>query len=362
MTASVSALFHPFAYGSLKLNNRLVMAPMTRSFSPGGIPGPDVAAYYRRRAEGGIGLIITEGTLINHKAASGYPRCPVLYGSEALAGWKRVVEEVHAAGGRIIPQIWHVGMARQPGMEPDPTVPGYGPSALTMGNEVPAVAMSQADIDEVVAAYAEAAYNAKQAGFDGVEVHGAHGYLIDQFFWAATNQRSDGYGGSFEKRLRFGIEVIEAVRTAVGPEFPVVLRFSQWKPTDYEAKLASTPQQLEQFLTPLSAAGVDIFHASTRRFWQPEFSGSDLNLAGWTKKITGKPSITVGCVGLDDVSWDAAGRSELDELIRRLEREEFDLVAVGRALLADPQWANKVREGRSDEITPYTKTVLQALL
>lgn len=362
MTTLVEALFQPFRFGSLNLANRLVMAPMTRSFSPGGIPGPDVAAYYRRRAEGGIGLIITEGTVINHKASSGYPRCPAIFGNKALAGWKQVVNEVHDAGGRIIPQIWHVGMARQPGMEPDPSVPGYGPSALTMGNEVPAVEMSQADINEVIAAYAEAAKNAKQVGFDGLEIHGAHGYLIDQFFWKVTNQRTDQYGGSFKNRLRFGIEVIKAVRAAVGSDFPVVFRFSQWKAVDFEARLAQTPEDLERFLTPLAEAGVDIFHASTRRFWKPEFSGSDLNLAGWAKKITGKPAITVGCVGLDDVSWNAANSSELDELIRRLKREEFDLVAVGRALLSEPEWGNKIREGRAAEITPYTKEALKALI
>jgi len=362
MTTSVKALFQPFQFGPLSLNNRLVMAPMTRSFSPNGIPGQDVADYYRRRTEGGIGLIITEGVPINHKASSGYPACPTLHGDAALAGWKQVVDGVHAAGGCIMPQIWHVGMARQPGMEPHLEVPGYGPSALTMGNEIPAVEMSQTDIDEVIAAYAEAAKNAKQLGFDGVEIHGAHGYLIDQFFWEETNQRTDRYGGSFENRLRFGIEVVEAVRAAVGSDFPVMFRFSQWKPTAFEAKLAQTPQELEQFLMPLSEAGVDIFHASSRRFWVPEFSGSDLNVAGWAKKITGKPSITVGCVGLDDVNWSGANSTELDELVRRLELEEFDLVAVGRALLAEPKWANKVREGRFDEIAPYTKQALKRLV
>ncbi len=362
MTISVESLFRPFQLGSLHLANRLVMAPMTRSFSPGGIPGPDVAAYYRRRVEGGIGLIITEGTVINHKASCGYPRCPAIFGEKALAGWKRVVDEVHNAGGRIIPQIWHVGMARQPGMEPDPSVPGYGPSALTMGNDVPAMAMTQGDIDAVIAAYPEAAANARQVGFDGLEIHGAHGYLIDQFFWEVTNRRTDRYGGSLENRLRFGIQVVESVRAAVGPDFPVVLRFSQWKPMDLEARLARSLQDLERFLIPLSEAGADIFHASSRRYWEPEFTGSELNLAGWAKKITGKPSITVGCVGLDDISREAARPTGLDKLIPRLEQEEFDLVAVGRALLPDPDWGNKVREGRTGEIIPYSSKVLKTLI
>jgi 2,4-dienoyl-CoA reductase-like NADH-dependent reductase (Old Yellow Enzyme family) len=254
-------------------------------------------------------------------------------------------------------------------MEPDPEVPGYGPSAVphpgVKDAEVP-VEMSEADIAEVIDAFGRAAANARAVGFDGVEIHGAHGYLIDQFFWERTNRRTDRWGGDLERRLRFGVEVVRAVRRAVGPGFPVILRFSQWKMGAYDGCLVETPGELERFLTPFVEAGVDVFHASTRRYWEPEFPGSELNLAGWTKKLTGRPVITVGSVGLDsDFLGAFAGRSPkatgIDELLRRMEAGEFDLVAVGRALLADPRWPAKIREGRSDEIVPFTPECLHEL-
>ncbi len=361
MNASTDILFEPFTIKGVTLPNRIVMAPMTRRKSPGNVPGEDVAAYYRRRAEGGVGLIITEGTFINHKAANGYDSVPDIYSDEALAGWKRVVEEAHAGGAKIIPQIWHVGAQRLKGVEPDREVPGYGPSAVATGDRDVPVEMSLDDIRECIAAFAEAAANAQKVGFDGVEIHGAHGYLIDQFFWDRSNQRTDEYGGSFDNRNRFAKEVIEAIRDAVGPDFMIVFRFSQWKIDDYKTKIAKTPEELERFLKTLADAGVDVFHCSTRRFWQPEFEGSDLNLAGWAKKLSGKPVITVGSIGLEDPSWEGAKSTDVDELVKRMGEGEFDLAAVGRQLLSEPQWPIKIREGRLGEIEPYSKASLSGL-
>ncbi len=339
---SVQALFQPFTAGNLSLANRIVMAPMTRQFSPEGVPGDNVAAYYRRRAENGVGLIVTEGTVINHADASNQPNVPHIYGEAALAGWANVVSEVHAASGKIIPQIWHMGARGQ--------VNDY----------------TEEEIAELVRQFAHSAAEAKQAGFDGIELHGAHQYLIDQFFWDQTNARTDRYGGDLVGRTRFAVEVIEACREAVGPDFPIVFRFSQWKGSDYSAKLAHTPEELERFLKPLADAGVDVFHCSTRRFWEPEFEGSTLNLAGWTKKLSGKPTITVGSVGLDreftaTFSDNGAGVSNIDGLLERLGQNEFDLVAIGRALLADPAWARKVQSGLIDELTPFSPEALQTL-
>ncbi|MBZ9663273.1 NADH:flavin oxidoreductase [Pseudomonas sp. LMG 31766] len=369
MSAPVQALFAPFRLGNLELPTRVVMAPMTRSFSPGGVPNAKVIEYYRRRAAAGVGLIVTEGTTVGHKAANGYPNVPRFYGEDALAGWKQVVEAVHAEGGKIVPQLWHVGNVRRLGTEPDASVPGYGPMEKVKDGEVVVHGMTQADIDEVIAAFAQAAQDAKAIGMDGVEIHGAHGYLIDQFFWEGSNQRTDPYGGDLAARSRFAIELIQAVRAAVGPDFPIILRFSQWKQQDYSARLVQTPEQLEAFLKPLSEAGVDIFHCSTRRFWEPEFEGSDLNLAGWTRKLTGKPTITVGSVGLDGeflqfmVKTDkVAEPASLENLLERLNKEEFDLVAVGRALLVDPDWALKVREGREQDILPFSRDALTTLV
>jgi len=342
-TQSIQNLFKPFSIQNLSLSNRIVMAPMTRQFSPNGVPGADVAAYYRRRAENGVGLIVTEGTIIEHKDASNQGNVPHIYGEEALQGWKNVVSEVHAAGGKIFPQIWHMGAKGQ--------VDEY----------------TESEIADIVQAFAQAAANAKQVGFDGIEIHGAHGYLIDQFFWEKTNQRTDRYGGDMLKRTTFAVEVIKACRLAVGPDFPITLRFSQWKSNEYTAKLATSPEQLEQFLAPLVEAGVDIFHCSTRRFWEPEFEGSDLNLAAWTKKLTGKPTITVGSIGLDNdftsmwTEGKGAEHTKLDQLIEKLDSGEFDLVAIGRSLLVDPAWANKIQEGRIDELIPFTPEAVKTL-
>lgn len=354
-------LYQPVVIGSLALPNRIAMAPMTRGFSPNGVPGADVVGYYRRRAENQIGLIVTEGTLINHPAAAEGLGRPNFHGEMALHGWAQVVEAVHGAGGKIIPQLWHVGMARKiNGENPNPEALPIGPSGIDVfSGEKVTKEMTITEIEQIIKAFAEAASDAKRLGFDGIEIHGAHGYLIDQFFWEKTNQRQDQYGGDLVGRSRFAVEIIKACRQAIGPDFPIVFRYSQWKMGAYDAKLANTPEELAAFLAPLVEAGVDIFHCSTRRYWQAEFDGSSLNLAGWTKKITGKPTITVGSVGLDNnfIEFFAEGKgakaTSLTPLIERLENNEFDVVAVGRALLADPAWATKTRSNRIDELIPF---------
>ncbi|WP_227982734.1 NADH:flavin oxidoreductase [Nocardia spumae] len=360
-------LSRPVALNNLTVPNRIVMAPMTRMFSPGGVPGDDVRSYYARRAAAGVGLIVTEGTYVGHESAGQSDRVPRFHGEEQLAGWAKVAADVHAAGGAIVPQLWHIGMVRNHGEQPYPDAPAMGPSGIRVdGTEATGRAMTQRDLDDVIAAFAEAAADAERIGFDGVELHGAHGYLVDQFLWAHTNRRTDTYGGDPVARTRFAAEIVAAVRAAVSPGFPVIFRFSQWKQEAYNARLAETPQQLEAILAPLAAAGVDAFHASTRRYWLPEFDGSDLNLAGWTKKLTGQPTITVGSVGLDGdflhaFTGKGAELGSLDNLLDRLERDEFDLVAVGRALLQDPQWATKVLGGRIDELKPYDAAALKTL-
>ncbi|KOV53669.1 1,2-oxophytodienoate reductase [Streptomyces sp. AS58] len=357
----------PFSINGLTVPNRIVMAPMTRRFSPGGVPGADVASYYVRRAAAGVGLIVTEGTYVGHDSAGESDRVPRFHGAEQLAGWAKVAEEVHAAGGRIVPQLWHIGMARNAGRPPFPEAPAVGPSGLRPdGTEGGGRVMTQRDLDDVVAAFAEAAAAAERIGFDGVELHGAHGYLIDQFLWAGTNRRTDSYGGDPVARTKFAAEIVAAVRETVSPGFPVLFRYSQWKQGAYDARLAGTPQELEAVLAPLVTAGVDAFHASTRRYWLPEFDGSDLNLAGWTKKLTGLPAVTVGSVGLDGeflkaFQGEGAGVGSLGNLLDRLERGEFDLVAVGRALLQDPRWAQKVLAGRLEELAPYDPASLSSL-
>ncbi|MCH0539144.1 NADH:flavin oxidoreductase [Streptomyces sp. MUM 203J] len=360
-------LSRPIALNGLTVPNRIVMAPMTRMFSPGGVPGEDVRSYYARRAAAGVGLIVTEGTYVGHESAGQSDRVPRFHGEEQLAGWAKVAAAVHEAGGTIVPQLWHIGMVRNQGDPPFAAAPAMGPSGIrTDGTEGTGRAMTRSDLDEVIGAFARAAADAERIGFDGVELHGAHGYLLDQFLWAGTNRRTDSYGGDPVARTKFAAEIVAAVREAVSPEFPVIFRYSQWKQDAYDARLAETPEALEAVLSPLAAAGVDVFHASTRRYWLPEFEGSDLNLAGWTRKLTGRPTITVGSVGLDgDFIHAFAGQGaelgSLDNLLDRMERDEFDMVAVGRALLQDPEWASKVLSGRTDELKPYDAAALQTL-
>jgi 2,4-dienoyl-CoA reductase-like NADH-dependent reductase (Old Yellow Enzyme family) len=365
--SSNSALFQPFHCKSLSLPNRVVMAPMTRSKSPNGVPGPEVVEYYRKRAAGGVGLIITEGTTIDRPAASNDIDIPRFHGAESLAGWRRVVEAVHGAGGKIAPQIWHQGMLRKPGSGPNPDAESDGPSGLSASGKLVSEPMSDAALADTIEAFASAAAVAKEIGFDAVELHGAHGYLVDQFFWEKSNRRTDRYGGNLVARTRFAADIARAVRERVGPDFSVILRYSQWKQQDFGARLAQSPEELEQFLTPLVDAGVDIFHCSTRRFWEPEFDGSPMNLAGWTKKLTGRPTITVGSVGLKGPDFVAGMRGEgsavgeLDELEKRLQQGEFDLVAVGRALIANADWANRVRADQLHDLQPFTPNALATL-
>lgn len=364
---AADALFQPFRLKSINLPNRVVMAPMTRSFSPGGIATDDVAGYYRRRAEGQVGLIITEGTGVNRPASLNDPNIPRFHGAGELAAWGKVASEVHKGGGLIAPQLWHVGAVRARDPNWAPPGPYDSPSGLSSPGHQFGEPMTDAEVADAIAAFGKAAGDAKALGFDAVELHGAHGYLIDQFFWDGVNQRSDSFGGpGLPGRAKFAAEILKAVRAAVGPDFPVIIRLSQWKQQDFTVKLAATPAEMEAWLQPLADAGADCFHCSQRRFWESEFDGSDLNFAGWAKKLTGKPTITVGSVGLTGefvASWggEQSQPASLDELLRRLDRGDFDLVAVGRALLQDPQWVVKVREGRDGELQPYDRAALASL-
>lgn len=311
-------------------------------------------------------MIITEGTSPEHRAASNDVNVPAFFGENALSGWAKVLKEVKAAGGFIMPQLWHQGIVRHAGTGPYPDAPSMSPSGLSRPEKRVAEPMTESEIGDVIAGFAKSAGYAKQLGFDGVEIHSAHGYVVDQFFWEGTNHREDQFGGSLEARTRFATEIVRAVRDTVGPDLPVLLRFSQWKQQDFGAKLARDPGELERFLSPL--VGVDCFHCSTRRFWEPEFpeTGSDLNLAGWTKQLSGKPAITVGSVSLNEdfiTAYRAKGAETagIDRLLEMLTRGDFDLVAVGRALIVNPDWPNKVRSGKFDQLKPYTPEALATL-
>ncbi|MDO8943016.1 MAG: 12-oxophytodienoate reductase [Desulfobacterales bacterium] len=327
------------------------------------MPGEANVQYYRRRAAGGVGLIITEGVWIDHPTAGNMRNVPQMHGQEALAGWRSVVEAVHAEGAKIFPQLWHVGMTRGQEIVKKSGLLSSSPSGLTQDGFEIAAAMTQADIDDVIDAYARAAKNAFDQGFDGVELHGAHGYLIDQFFWQGSNRRSDRYGGNLAQRTRFACEIVREVKKRTDRSFPLSLRISQWKQQDYAATLASTPEEWASFLRPLCEAGVDIFHVSTRRFRDPAFAGSDETLPALTRKITGRTVITVGSIGLTvakEPGWEKGGawsispERSVDDIELRLRRGDFDLFAVGRVILANPAWPALVRQERFQDIQPYT--------
>ncbi len=366
MTTETDVLFRPFSIGDMSLKNRIVMAPMTRSFSPGHTPGENVAAYYGRRAANSVGLILSEGVSPNAITATGTPNVPNITSAEARAGWRRVAQQVASAGGKMGLQIWHEGPYRNPASSEHPDIPSWSASGAKVPGKPLWAPMTDAEIETAIGEFVNAAIETKKAGFDCVEFHGAHSYLIDSFFWGETNLRPDKWGGDWAGRTRFAAEIIARTRKAVGAQFPLIIRISQWKQQDFAARAAATPQELEDWLSPLVAAGIDAFHCSQRRFWEPAFDGSDLNLAGWAKKITGKPTISVGSVGLSG-EFTGAYRGEvsipasLDRLIEMMERGDFDLIAVGRALLQDPEWAEKIRDGRTSELRDFSRDALSTL-
>lgn len=365
LAALLAPLHTPFTCKSLKAPNRFCMAPMSRYFAPGGILTEDGAEYYRRRAASKIGTIITEGTgvAIDHTVSA--DTVPIFAGNDPIAAWKGAVDAVHAEGGAFVPQLWHVGGCEDFNYPDSPHAELVSPSGFAGPDVSGGRAMTEKDIADTVAAFAESARAAKEIGCDAIELHGAHGYIFDQFFWDKTNLRDDRYGGpDIADRATFAAEVVAACRAAVGEDFAIIFRVSQWKTYDYDVKLASNPDEMHRWLEPLVQAGVDIFHASQRRFWEPEFAGDHKNLGGWIKQVTGKPVITVGSVGMDRELMEdfVAGISSpmlnrLDDLVAMFERGEFDLIALGRVLLADPDWLVKVEQGRVDELTAYDRSI-----
>lgn len=359
------------------------MSPMTRGFCPGGAPTPDVAGYYARRAAGGCGLVITEAVGIDHPSALGdaglgEDHIPVLHGDAPIAGWRRAVDAVHAAGGAIVPQLWHQGVLRLPGTGPHSHAPTFSPSGLwgplgrttsLADSKIPAdpkigEPASEAEIEAVLEGYVRSARNAMLAGFDGIALHGGHGYLIDNFLWSETNLRTDRWGGDLVRRTEFAVEVVRRIRAAIGPGMPIFFRFSQWKQQDFRAQLATTPQELEALLCPLAEAGVDVFDASVRYFDKAAYPESELSLAGWAKKVTGKMSMLVGGVGINKGMYDGdkgvAAVDNVEQVVKRFERGEFDLVGVGRALLGDPEWARKAIAGET--AVPFDPRTLNQLV
>ncbi|HXC58078.1 MAG TPA: hypothetical protein VN645_02110 [Steroidobacteraceae bacterium] len=368
---ALEPLFTPLSLRGVTLRNRFVMPAMQRGFMNDGAPAPRMVEYLRRCAAGGAGLIICESTSPDHP--SGY-WAPVIGRLDAgtLPAWQQVIDAVHAEGARIFIQLWHPGVMRRVAENhPLAQTPSLSPSGLIQAGRPNGRAMTDTDLAELQTAYVRAALDAQRLGADGVEVHAAHGYLMDQFLWAETNQRSDAYGGTtLSQRARYPAEVVAAIRGAVGDEFPLSLRFSQFKEVDYGATVAGSPEELRDFLLLMRAAGIDMFNVSSRRFAKAEWPRSaqpQWSIADWTRSFAAVPVMTTGSVGLnvemfanlfDDRDPDETPvERDLTELATRVRDGRVDLVGVGRMHIANHDFVNKVRAGRFDEIALFRKQV-----
>jgi 2,4-dienoyl-CoA reductase-like NADH-dependent reductase (Old Yellow Enzyme family) len=361
----IELLFSPITIAGVTLKNRFVMPAMQRGWCKDGAPLPELADYYRRRIQGGVALVIGESCAIDHPSATAQLGACRLDPS-TQASWGHCVEAVRGAGGQMLIQLWHEGALRNDadGLTLSPS--GLGHAGLERGH-----AASLGELDELLESYVRSALRAQAIGATGIELHCAHGYLLDQFLWPVTNQRTDGYGGaSITDRARFPTAIVAGIRSACGPDFLISLRFSQWKEHDYQAKITSTATELNSLLHLLRDAGVDILHASTRRFWEPEWPTDPRTLAGWTRSLSGLPTIAVGSVGLDrDVmqSFTEGGeagetiRESLDHLRTGSAQGQFDMIAIGRSLIGDPDFVNKIAHGQQDRIRPFRKADVAAV-
>lgn len=379
-------LFEAATINRLTLPNRIVMAPMTRSFcGPEGIPGADVARYYAARAAGGTGLIFTEATTIDMGVARGYLGVPGLCNDTQESAWRTVVDAVHAAGGRIIVQLWHCGRLSHPratgGIQP------IAPSAITAAGSytdfadpstydghltyVEPHAMTQADIDTVVEEYAQASRRAQRAGFDGVLFHSASGYLIHQFFNADSNQRQDQYGGDVAAQARFACDILRASRTATSADYPLLMGLSQFAVNDFAATTWKNPQELATTLNCMKQAGLNGLHTVGYRLNTPAFTAAadpaGHSLAWHARQLSGLPVSAAGGITYSTSVGESLMGAESQladpiEAVQALADGTADLIAVGRAMVANPDWGDKVRNERWRELVPFTREMLGTLV
>ncbi|MBB1604132.1 MULTISPECIES: alkene reductase [unclassified Variovorax] len=349
-------LFDPVQAGDLHLANRIVMAPLTRNRSPGAVPLPITATYYEQRAS--AGLLITEATAISHQG-QGYADVPGLYGTEQLDGWKRVTDAVHAKGGKIVVQLWHVGRISHTELQPDGGQP-VAPSAITAKSKTVLIkdgvasfvetseprALKAEELPGIVHSYAAAARNAVEtAGFDGVEVHGANGYLLDQFLKRNSNQRTDDYGGSIENRARLLLEATRAIADAIGGG-KTGIRLSPVTPANDVHD--EDPQPLFEYvvkqLASLNLAYIHVIEGATggpREIADRPFDYEALKAA--YRQAGGKGAWMV------NNNYDKP-------LAETAVKEGDDLVAFGRPYIANPDLVRRLREDAP--LNPLDKATL----
>jgi 2,4-dienoyl-CoA reductase-like NADH-dependent reductase (Old Yellow Enzyme family) len=365
----LTPLFEPLAIGGATLRNRFVMPAMQIGFTKNCGPSPRTIDYLRGRAEGGVGLIFSESCAPDHP--SGYWQAAFCVMNEETRGrWAQLAQAIKGAGAAFAIQLWHPGSQRRPveGFA-HADAPTLSPSGLIQAGREGGRAMTRDEMDDLAAAFVRAAEDARAIGADGVELHCAHGYLMDQFLWAETNVRDDGYGGpAIADRARYPLAVAAAIRQALGPDALLSLRFSQFKEVDYGARVFEAPEELAEFGVLARTAGVSMLNVSSRRFGKPEWPDREhgLGIAGWARRLTGMPVMTTGSVGLSsDIFADLFDgedpglriAADLGELVRRFTAAEFDLVGVGRMHIANADFVEKVRAGRFDELRLYNKKV-----
>lgn len=342
-------LFDPFALGPISLKNRLVMAPMTRSRSIGNVPGELVATYYAQRAS--AGLIITEGTSPSPNGL-GYARIPGLFTKEQGAAWRKVTDGVHAAGGRIAVQLMHTGRVGHPANLPA-GARILAPSALaapgTMWTDAEGAqphpapeAMTEADIEEAVEGFAHSGALAMEAGFDAVELHGANGYLIEQFLNVASNKRTDAWGGSVDGRLKFVLAVVDRITARIGAD-RVGIRLSPYGAFGGMESDDQTDALYTKLVEQLAARKVLYVHLVDHSSMGTPKPKPELIAA--IRKTWKGPLVLSG--GYDK------GRAEAD-----LVEGRGELVAFGRPFLGNPNLPDKLRRGAAlrdaDQATFYT--------
>ncbi|MCI3244137.1 NADH:flavin oxidoreductase [Streptomyces spinosisporus] len=355
-TLAAHPALEPVTLAGAKLANRLAVAPMTRvSAGEDGTPTEAMNRYYSAFAEGGFGLVITEGTYTDTQYSQGYFFQPGIVSEKHVEAWRPIAESIHAGGARAVMQLMHAGALSQGNRYRTDTA---GPSAVRpKGQMMPEYggsgawptprAMSDDDIETAVQGFAAAAVNARRAGFDGVEVHAANGYLLDQFLTDYTNLRDDSYGGQVSHRIRLTAQVVDRVRTLVPDEgFVLGVRLSQTKVNDFQYRWAGAGDARVVF-TSLADAGADYLHiASEGRDWIETARLDDGDtITALAKKVTGLPVIANG------------GMHDLDQAAQLLEGGHADVLSLGRGALANPDLPNKVAGGH--ELETFDHAMLQ---
>ncbi|MFC7395556.1 NADH:flavin oxidoreductase [Scopulibacillus cellulosilyticus] len=349
-------LFETITLGNIALKNRVGVAPLTRtSATYEGLATDQMVSYYTSFARGGFGLIITEGIYTDDKYSQGYSNQPGIVYDEQVQAWKKVVDSVHQAGAKVFAQLIHAGALTQGNRFVQETIAPSaiqpkGEQAEIYGGKGPYPTPREAtkeEITEVINGFVNAAKNTKAAGFDGIEIHGANGYILDEFLTDYTNKRTDEYGGSTENRVRLLVEVSKAIREAVGQDFTIGIRISQAKVNDFAHKWAGKEKDAEIIFGQLGQAGLDFIHVTEYKAWLPafpagedivethsSFNGNGASLAALAKKY-GKISV-IANGHLEDPA----------KAIEIVEKGEADMITLGRGALANHDWVNKVKSGK----------------